>query len=136
MVTSPKASYREDDVLDFIDNRLEDWGPDRRWRVLLLDAYSAHLSDRVRRCAWHKGYVVITHGGGASAVAQTNDTDLHAHVKKLYLELEMAAAAEQMRLVYGVHCPRREDVTARCLRPNGWCAQLFGAWVGGVAVPA
>ena len=121
MVTSPKASYREDDVLDFIDNRLEDWGPDRRWRVLLLDACSAHLSDRVRRCAWHKGYVVITHGGGASAVAQTNDTDLHAHVKKLYLELEMAAAAEQMRLLQkGVPCPRREDVIQLAPFPPRW----------------
>ena len=119
VVTSPKASYREDDVLDFIENRLEDMTPGRRWRVLLLDAYSAHLTDRVRRCAWHKGYVVITHGGGASAVTQTNDTDLHAHLKRFYLELEMAAAAEQMRLLpKGVPCPRREDVI-------GWVACIW-----------
>ena len=90
---------------------MEDMEPRRRWRILLLDAYSAHLSDRVRRCAWHKGYVVITHGGGASAVTQTNDIDVHAHAKRLYLEMEMAAAVEQMRLMpRGVPCPRRQDV--------------------------
>ena len=121
VVTSPKASYREDHVLNFIEDRLEDMTPSRRWRILLLDAYSAHLSERVRRCAWHKGYVVITHGGGASSVAQTNDTDLHAHVKRLYLELEMADAIEQMRLMpRGVPCPRRQDVI-------GWMACLWSS---------
>ena len=118
--TSPKGSYREDDVLDFIEKRLEPQTPERPWRILLLDAYAAHLSDRVRACAWHKGYVVITHGGGASAVAQTNDTDLHAHVKRQYLELEMADAAEQMRLQpRGVPCPRRDDVI-------GWVSCIWG----------
>ena len=111
VVTGPKGSYREDDVLNFIENRLEPRTPGRRWRILLLDAYSAHLSDRVRVCAWHRGYVVITHGGGASCIAQTNDTDLHAFLKRLYMELEMADALEQMRLrPRGVPCPRKEDV--------------------------
>ena len=89
IVTAPKGSYREDDVLNFIENRLDDKMPTRRWRILLLGACSAHLSDRVRMCAWHKGYVVVTYGGGASCVTQTNDTDLHAHLKRLYLELEL-----------------------------------------------
>ena len=120
VVTSPKGSYREDDVLNFIENRLEDMSPSREWRILLLDAFSAHLSNRVRMCAWHKGYVVITHGGGASSVAQTNDTDLHAHIKRLYCEMEMADAIEQMRLMpRGVPCPRTGDVI-------GWMACVWG----------
>ena len=64
VVTSPKASYREDDVLNFIECRLDNMMPGRRWLVLLLDACSARFSECVRMCAWHKGYVVITHGGG------------------------------------------------------------------------
>ena len=120
VVTSAKGSYREDDVLNFIEQRLEPMTDSRRWRILLLDAYSAHLSDRVRRCAWHKGYVTIIHGGGASAVTQTNDTDLHAHVKRMYMELEMADAVEQMRLQpRGVPSPRREDVV-------GWVSSIWG----------
>ena len=111
VVTAPKGSYREDDVLNFIEQRLEPMTEGRRWRILLLDAYSAHLTERVRRCAWHKGYVVITHGGGASSICQTNDTDLHAHLKRLYIEMEMADALEQMRLKpWGVPIPRRSDV--------------------------
>ena len=120
VVTAPKGSYREDDVLNFIEQRLPAKTADRHWRILLLDAFSAHLSDRVRMCAWHKGYVTIIHGGGASAVAQPNDTDLHAHVKRLYMELEMADAIEQMRLrPQGVPCPRREDVI-------GWVSCMWG----------
>ena len=121
VVTAPKGSYREDDVLNFIEDRLEDMTPLRRWRILLLDAYSAHLSTRVRMCAWHKGYVVITHGGGASSVTQTNDTDLHAHVKRKYCEMEMADAIEQMRLMpTGVPCPRAADVI-------GWIACIWSS---------
>ena len=56
VVTAPRGSYREDDVLTFIENRLEPMTPGRRWRILLLDAYSAHLSEGVRVCAWHRGY--------------------------------------------------------------------------------
>ena len=121
VTTGPKGSYREEDVLDFIENRLEPMTDGRRWRILLLDAYSAHLSKRVRVCAWHRGYVVITHGGGASAVTQTNDTDLHAHIKRAYLDMEMADAVEQMRLKpWGVPCPRREDVI-------GWVAYIWAS---------
>ena len=121
VVTAPKGSYREDDVLTFIESRLETMTPLRRWRILLLDAYSAHLSTRVRMCAWHKGYVVITHGGGASSVTQTNDTDLHAHVKRMYCEMEMADAIEQMRLMpTGVPCPRAADVI-------GWIACIWSS---------
>ena len=89
IVSAPKGSYREDDVLNYIDN-MEAWSEQRRWRLLFLDAYSAHLSDRVRRAAWHKGYVVVTHGGGASAVTQVNDTDNHGPLKRQYVETEQA----------------------------------------------
>ena len=56
-------------------------------------------------------------------MAQTNDTDLHAHVKRHYLELEMADAAEQMRLQpRGVPCPRRDDII-------GWVTTLAVALI-------
>ena len=48
VATSPNGSYREYDVLDFIEQRLEPMTEGRRWRILPLDAYSAHLSERVR----------------------------------------------------------------------------------------
>ena len=121
VVTGAKGSYREDDVLNYIEHRLEPMTDGRRWRILLLDAYSAHLSERVRVCAWQRGYVVVTHGGGASAVTQTNDTDLHAHIKRMYLDLEMADAVEQMKVKpWGVPCPRREDIV-------GWVSCIWSS---------
>ena len=87
----------------------------------MLDAYSAHLTERVRRCAWHKGYVVITHSGGASSVAQTNDTYLHGHLKRGYCEMKMTDVVGQMRVrPRGGQCPRRQDVI-------GWVACLWSS---------
>ena len=42
-----------------------------------------------------RGYIVIIHGGGATGITQTNDTDLHQHQRRLYTEKEMA---EMLRL--------------------------------------
>jgi hypothetical protein len=38
VVTSQKASYREDDVLDLIEAVLPALPPERRWRILVLNA--------------------------------------------------------------------------------------------------
>ena len=113
IVTGPKGSYREDDVLNLIEDVLDDMSETRQWRIMLLDAYSAHLSDRIRVCAWHKGYIVITHGGGASAVTQPNDTDLHGPLKRDYTDLEQQDTLEQLR-ARPSSCPvtKRQDVVA------------------------
>jgi hypothetical protein len=34
------------------------------------------------------GRIEMTHGGGASMFAQTNDTDIHAHVRQRFIELQ------------------------------------------------
>ena len=90
VVTGPSGSYREEDILNFFDMHLDPWGPGRRWEIVLLDAYAPGLTDNVQRSCWSKGYVLITHGGGASCVAQTNDTDHHQHVRRKYVEMETA----------------------------------------------
>ena len=54
----------------------------------MLDAYAPGLTDNVQRLCWLRGFVVVTHGGGASMVAQTNDTDHHWYVRKRYIEKE------------------------------------------------
>ena len=88
VVTGPKGSYREEHILNLLERHLEPWSPGRQWRVLLLDAYAPQLTDNVRRLAWSRGYVVIPHGGGATGVTQTNDTDLRQHLRRGYVELE------------------------------------------------
>ena len=41
--------------------------------------------------AGKKGYIVLTHGGGASMVTQTNDTALHKDVRKNFIGLQEVA---------------------------------------------
>ena len=120
VVTSPKGSYQEMDVLDYIEtawhSRLRG---DVRWRVLLFDAFKPQMTERVRRAAWHRKFIVCIHGGGSTSVCQVNDTDLHQFLKKAYLEMETRELMEQCR-VRGDICPcvRKEDCVA-------WFAMLW-----------
>ena len=114
--TSEKGSYRADDVISFLRRHLREWPDDPqlrgKWRVLMADDHSPHKADAVRRLAWQRGYVLIIHGGGTTAVAQPVDTDLNQHVKRLYIALETQALCQQMAL--GKHVPqlRREECAA------------------------
>ena len=64
MSTSKKGSYRHADVLSFLDTHLPHFTPQsRRWRIIMADDFSAHLSPQVFRLCWSRGYVFIPHGG-------------------------------------------------------------------------
>ena len=54
----------------------------------MADDFSARKSENVWRLAWQRGYVSILHGGRATPVVQTVDTDINQHVKKHYVERE------------------------------------------------
>ena len=99
MATTDSGSYKTDDVIAFLKNHLpKDFSPHlREWRIIVADAFSAHLSPQVFNLCWNRGYVLITFGGGITPVIQTCDTDLNQHVKKRYLELETAELLQQMR---------------------------------------
>ena len=68
---------------------------------MLLDAYAPGLTDNVQRLCWTRGDIAITHGGGASMVAQTNDTDHHAHVRKRFIELQTELQIRKARRMGG-----------------------------------
>ena len=101
VVTGPSGSYTEEDILAFLEIWLEPWGPGRQWEIILLDAYAPGLTDNVQRLCWRRGYINITHGGGASMILQTNDTDHHEHVRKRYIELEMQNIITKSRMQGG-----------------------------------
>ena len=69
--------------------------------VFLLDAYAPGLTDNVQRLCWTRGYIQFTHGGGASMVAQTNDTDHHLHVRKRFIELQTRLMVKKARRAGG-----------------------------------
>ena len=112
VVTGPSGSYKEHDILDFLDKWLEPWGPGRQWEFIALDAYAPGLTHNVQRLCWSRGYINVTHGGGASMIAQTNDTDHHLHVRKRFIALQTAHMVRKARSTGGglVDLSREENI--------------------------
>ena len=99
VTTAEKGSYRQADVLAFLEKHLPkvDEQRSRRWRIIMADDYSAHLSPQVFALCWSRRYVFIPHGGGVTPVAPTPDTDLNQHVKREYTDRETGELLRQMR---------------------------------------
>ena len=105
---SPRGSYREDDIIEFLNKHLEPWKPGRDWRIILADDFAPHKSANVRRACWNNGYVLLVHGGGATPVVQTVDTDLNEHVRRAYAAIETRLLVDKMRS--GVAVPKASQV--------------------------
>ena len=112
VVTGPKGSYREEHILNFFEQHLEKKHRGRRWEFVFLDAYAPGLTDNCQRFCWQRGYILITHGGGASLVIQTNDTDHHLWVRKRFVELQTALMIRKARQTGGglTELTRRENL--------------------------
>ena len=52
VVTSPSGSYREFDIIEFMEKHLKPWGPDRIWEIFMLDAYGPGLTRNVQTKSW------------------------------------------------------------------------------------
>ena len=104
VTTSPSGSYREHDILDFLERHLPLMTPTRPWRVIMADDYGPHKTDNVKNITWSRGYVQLVHGGGTTPVAQTPDTDLNQHTRREYTDAEANLLIGQMRL--GVKVPK------------------------------
>ena len=95
--TAPKGSYREQDIILFLERHLEEWREGRDWRILLADDASAHRTANVFNLAWSRGYVLLIHGGGSTPVSQTCDTDLNEYVRREYGARESRLLIDKMR---------------------------------------
>ena len=98
VTTQERGSYRECDVLSFLEKHLPEMSPGRDWRIILADDFSAHKTENVFRLCWNRGYVLLIHGGAATSVAQTVDTDLNQHVKREYVARESQELIRQARM--------------------------------------
>ena len=47
VAVGPKGSYREYDVIEFLQRHLESWRDDREWRIMLCDDYSVNTSQNM-----------------------------------------------------------------------------------------
>ena len=93
--TSPSGSYRHDHVFEFMKKHLLPWSKERAatkdYRVLSLDAYSAHKGPELEALAWSRGYVYhpgLMVPGGATGIVQGPDTDLHAWLEAELISLQ------------------------------------------------
>ena len=97
VVTGPSGSYSEVDILRFLEEWCEPWSATRKWEFILLDAYAPGLTNNVQRLCWQRGYIVVTHGGGASMITLTNDTALHKYVRHNFIDLQSAMMLHKTR---------------------------------------
>ena len=113
VVTGPSGSYKEEDILNFLDKWCEPWNKDtRKWEFILLDAYAPGLTNNVQRLCWKRGYIVVTHGGGASMIVQTNDTGLHKDVRANFIDLQSGLMLHKNRTQGGglVDCTDEDNL--------------------------
>ena len=84
------------------DKWLEEWNKtDRRWEIWIGDAVAASLTCNIQSQCWGKGYVSVTHGGGASMIAQTNDTEEHKPIRADLTDLQQTMLLDKTRLQGG-----------------------------------
>ena len=97
---SPSGSYAEQQVLQYLQRWLPEWNAERQerrdFRVLLLDAYTAHKTEAVRLLARERGFLRVMYGGGVTGILQWNDTDLHARMEYALLQLEQLDFHKQL----------------------------------------
>ena len=97
VTVGPKGSYREYDIILWLRRHLEPWTDGRDWRIYSCDDYAAHKTDNVWNMCWSRGYIRIVHGGGATLVAQTPDTDLNQHVRRGFGDRESRLLLDKIR---------------------------------------
>jgi len=82
------GSYREEDVLEFLEKVLPVAESSEQSIIVLLDWFAAHRTDKVIQFIEGRGHIVLFHGGGCTAFTQINDTHLHALLKRILISLE------------------------------------------------
>jgi hypothetical protein len=119
VATGDSGSCKLGDILNYLDQVLEPWGPGRRWRILICDVYAPQCDVRVTRLCWRRGYVLMWIGGGCTGALANPDVYCHDDLSRAYQELEMRTLIHQMELEPDkLPVPSRED----CIRIfiNAW----------------
>ena len=128
--TSPKGSYRTEQLLEYFDELLPVAERPEDSVCLMLDWFSAHLSEEVwEQVVEEKGHMLAFHGGGVTGILQSNDTHLHEPLSKKFKQLEMDDVNRQRRLNRG-KIPRRTRLTGKMIlrRYVTWARKRYRSW--------
>ena len=110
---APKGSYRLDTMLQTISHFRNRSNPFScaNFAIYILDDYSVHVTDEVRKAMLARGYILICIGGGVTGDVQVNDTHYHHALKKEYREKEAALMLKQLEEnPHKVPSPSRDDM--------------------------
>ena len=83
------------DVVEALDWMLPQVHTPEESSTVLLDWFSAHLTDEVAANVKDKGHVLLFHGGGATSFLQISDTCLHAPLKAQFVRMQNECSAEE-----------------------------------------
>ena len=97
-----KGSYKKEHFIEFLRRHLDEWTPERAvhndYRICYSDVAASHCGSDVQEFCWSRGYVMLYHFGGTTAVAQVNDTDCHGDFEQIYVNFEQEACNERQAI--------------------------------------
>ena len=110
---SASGSCRIDQMPKTISNLPNRYNPftPKDFAIYVLDDYAVHLMPEVRKALYQRGYVLVLMGGGATGFIQTNETDLHHHLKSHYRNEKMTLMLKKLEVDKNkVPAPNREEM--------------------------
>ncbi len=110
---APKGSYRLENMLETIKHlpNLANPFSCKDYAVYVLDDYSVHITQEVRRALLARGYILVCIGGGITGDIQVNDTHIHHKLKSAYRSLETKLMLEKLEQDPSkVPSPNRDDM--------------------------
>ena len=87
--TSPSDSNDTNDMLRHLSRHFPAWGPERRWRIPILEFCSAQRDERIARLCWGRGSLLVFIGGGCTGALQPLDTHLQGILSNDFQNMEM-----------------------------------------------
>jgi len=77
----------------------------------ILDDYSVHITNEVKKALLAKGHILVVIGGGITGDVRCNYTHIHHKLKKVYREIEAKKMIEMLRENPNkIPSPTRDDV--------------------------
>ncbi|GFO11576.1 steryl-sulfatase [Plakobranchus ocellatus] len=110
---APKGSYRLENMLKTIGHMKNRYNmfSQKDFAIYILDDYSVHLQEEVRKKLLEKGYILVIMGGGITGDVQINDTHLHHRLKSKYRDLECDLMHRQLQAnPQKVPAPSRDEM--------------------------
>ena len=112
---APKGSYRMETMMATIKNlkNRANIFSHRDFALYILDDYSVHVSEEIRKAFLARGYILVCIGGGITSDVQVNDTHVHHLLKKEYRQKEAQLMLDQLREhPHKVPSPSRNEIMA------------------------